>query len=237
MNLIKIIGVLIMFSFSSTSFAYVSPHEKGRFDKFTEQNYSMVQFSDKYSCTTDELKNYIAKSTISLRVAPNIMNADQLIEAKIVEASKSGEDSCFANLQGLSVIEDINKLIETINNLDISLPGMSGGGMAELAKAMYEKIAAAAREGVCGRLTKEYGKELVNKIADSKIGYNVDDIKGFSPKDFAKEQATSMTEEQLNSAGLSKEWVNHKKWGSLSEDAARNELDSKVSDLSMDLFK
>lgn len=195
---------------------------------------AMLQYykvSEKYACSPEELASFLEKRRKSLTIAPNIMTADQFIKVEAAKKKKKGEDNCLTLFDNLDVLKKIQKLISKLQNLkmpDFSTNGV-GSAASTLAKAMYE----AAKESICNALTKKAAEKLINQIMSRKLGMDMDDIKEFDAKKFAKGLAKDHAKAYLKSKDIDSDWLDpdeHK-------DLMKGMMDDQKDKLAKEAFK
>ena len=170
-----------------------------------------MRASDKFSFTPDEVANYLDRSTPSSSMKPAVPTFKTHVNNQIIEKNESGEVSCFAAFGDNEIMKKMQQLMELLNNMDPSLSLPTTDAVMAIMSELTNKMWEAAKEGVCGQLTQEAAKKLVDEIMNKKLGYDIDDIKTFDKDKYAKQQAKSY----LNSEDVDERVFNSDQWGNM----------------------
>lgn len=177
--------------------------------------------SDKYSCTPEEVANYLERSTPSSGMQPAVPTFSTHLNNQIIEKQENGEESCFSAFGDNEIMKKLEELMELLDNMNPSASIPSTDAVMALMKELAKKMWEAAKEGVCGHLTQEAAEKLVNEIMNKKLGYDINDIKSFDEEAFAKGQAI----EYMNSEGVDNRWLNQDQWKDIFSDEAKGHYD------------
>ena len=184
-----------------SNFAYANPMGGATQDLMTDY----YKENEKYSCSPEELADFLSERRKGLAISPNLMTGDQFVQNKVVVDQENGVDNCLTLFDNLKIIEDIKKLYSILQLL--KMPNFSLDGMGIAAQLLAEQLLAAAMESVCNALTKEAASALINEVMDRKLGFDMDSIKEFDHKKFAKEVATEHAKDYLSSKGVNPNWL------------------------------
>ena len=216
-NTIKKAPVMLSFIAMSisatTAFANsnLSPEEQ-------EAMMKQIRTSEKYSCTPEQLADYIERSSASLYMASNLPDAQQHINNETVKSQENGEESCISAFGNMDVIKEFNELMEKIAAIDPSATMPSADAVMAILKKLSEEMFAAAKEGVCGALTQEAAKKLVNDIMSQELGYDLDDLEKFDAEEFAKEEAMDRADDYLDDNDVDNRVIRRDEWEDMFKD-------------------
>lgn len=168
----------------------------------TEQIMLQTRVSSKYSCTPEQLAGYIEQSSSSLSMRPSVPDAKEHINNQVIESQASGEESCFAAFGNMDVINDMKRLLETIQALDPSALMPSNDAIMALLKQLADQLYSAAMDGVCGTFTQELAMEMVNDMMEHELGFDMKDVNAFDANKYSQKQAKSfMSDQGFNGSG------------------------------------
>ncbi len=210
--------VLPLFLASYTSTALSMPANNSTMAEYYKEN-------EKFTCSPEELADYLVKKRKSLEVAPNIVDADTFISNEN-KKKKDDPDNCNTLFEDLKVVEEIKKLIEKIKKLE--MPSFGDGSMMESAKLLAQKLYENAMESICNALTKEAAEKLIDEIMNRELGFDMGDVKEFDAKEFAKDMAMDHAGEYLESKGIDKDWLDEDEHQDLMSDEIGNHKDKMV---------
>ena len=134
--------LLVTVSFSNLAYAVPSIGSVNQ-DLMTDY----YKENEKYSCSPEELADFLSERRKGLAITPALMTSSQFIENKVVIDSENGVDSCLTLFDNLKVIEDIKKLFSILQTL--KMPNFSLDGMGVAAQLLAEQLLNAAMESVC----------------------------------------------------------------------------------------
>ncbi|KDM90837.1 hypothetical protein [Photobacterium galatheae] len=212
----------IMIASSLTHIAFAAPTLPSTHDDVMLQYYKE---NEKYACTPEELADFLKDRRQSLAVTPNIMNADKFVQNEAAQ-KKDDPDNCLTLFDNLKVVEDIQKLIAKIQKL--KMPDFSTDGMGAAAQALATQLFDAAMESVCNALTKEAAEKLINEVMNRQLGFDINDVKEFDPKEFAKDMALDHAGAYLESEGIDEDWLDQENHKDLMKDEIGNQKEQLV---------
>ncbi|PSV01141.1 hypothetical protein [Photobacterium kishitanii] len=193
---------------------------------------SVIQMNNQnetYTCSAGELNTFIRASTTSLFAAPEVPNAKAFTEAKAQGAGENGasKDDCMTLFSDLSAMEDLQKVMKLIQTF--SLPTMpSMDGVAVAAQALAKRMVDMAMNSVCNAATKKAAMGVINKVMERQAGFDINDVKSFDSKKYAKDLATEHATSLLRSKGIDDRLITPSKYKSMFDDNVNTEKNKAV---------
>lgn len=178
-------------------------------DEKTEAILQETRANEKYSCSPEDLANYIDIVSVPLKIRTALPSAKEHINNRAAEQTAKGEDDCSMNFADMQLVKDLNKLIDKVKAFDPSLAlPPSNEPIWPLIKQLSQQIYDALLAGVCGALTEELAMELVNEIMNHELGFDLKDVAKFDKNKFALDVA----KDYLDEKGIDNDVLEPEKW-------------------------
>ncbi len=201
-------------------------------DEQTESILKQTRESEKYSCSPEDLADYIDVASASMKVRPNVLSSSEFINNQAAMKQEQGIEDCSMNFANMEVVKDIKKLIEQVKNFQIPSPPSSDPVwpmVQQLANQVYDALL----QGVCGAMTEELAMELVNEIMDHELGFDLSDVKEFDKNEFALEAAEDYLE---NEKGIDGDVLDKEEWDDLFGDETKDIYEDQKESMMDNMF-
>lgn len=230
----KNISAVILASLLLTQASFALDASQLLDDEQTEAILQETRANEKYSCSPEDLANYIDVVSAPLKVRPALPSAKEHINNRAAEQTANGEEDCSMNFADMQLVKDLNKLIDKVKAFDPSLAlPPSSEPIWPLIKQLSQQIYDALLAGVCGALTEELAMELVNEIMNHELGFDLKDVKKFDKNEFALDIA----EDYLDEKGIDNDVLDPEDWEDMFGDHTGDIYDDKKGEMMDNMFE